>query len=119
MLYMSDHGEEVFDTPNKNFNGRDEGRPTQAMYTIPFMLWTSKQWQASHPQDFQPLLSRAYSTSYFIHTWADLAGLQFDEFDSSKSLINKDFKARERLIGDPNTRNMLTKFDALVQNETH
>lgn len=119
MLYMSDHGEEVFDTPNKNFNGRDEGRPTQAMYTIPFMLWTSKQWQASHRQDYQPLLNRPYSTSYFIHTWADLAGLQFDEFDSSKSLINKDFKARERLIGDPNTRNMLTKFDALVQNETH
>jgi heptose-I-phosphate ethanolaminephosphotransferase len=36
-----------------------------------------------------------------IHTWADLAGLSFDELDRSKSLVSDSFKARPLLIGDP------------------
>ena len=53
LLYLSDHGEAVFDSPTDTILGRSEGRPTAPMYTIPFMLWTSKQWQANNPATYQ------------------------------------------------------------------
>ena len=40
MLYFSDHGEEVYDTPPHNIQGRNEAQPTRHMYTIPFIVWT-------------------------------------------------------------------------------
>jgi heptose-I-phosphate ethanolaminephosphotransferase len=101
LLYLSDHGEAVFDSPTDTVLGRSEGKPTAPMYTIPFMLWTSPQWQASNPADYRTALSRPFSSSNLIHTWADLAGLSFSELDTSKSLVSADFKARPLIIGDP------------------
>ncbi len=101
LLYLSDHGEAVFDSPTDTILGRSEGRPTAPMYTIPFMLWTSKQWQANNPTAYQTELSRPYSSANLIHTWANLAGLRSDELDPSKSLVSATFKERPLLIGDP------------------
>jgi heptose-I-phosphate ethanolaminephosphotransferase len=39
--------------------------------------------------------------SHFIHTWADLAGLNFDDFEPQKSLINPEFEALPLLVGNP------------------
>jgi heptose-I-phosphate ethanolaminephosphotransferase len=39
-----------------------------------------------------------------IHTWADLAGLSFDEWDRSKSLVSDSFKPRPLMIGNPYER---------------
>ena len=114
LLYFSDHGEDVFDSPGHKVLGRNEGRPTLPMYTIPFILWTSEKWQANHPQDYQAKLDRPYSASHFIHTWADLAGLRFDGFDSSKSLVSKDFKAYPLLVGDPYAGNALIDLNTFM-----
>ena len=91
----------MFDSPTDTILGRSEGRPTAPMYTIPFMLWTSKQWQANNPVAYQDELSRPYSSANLIHTWADLAGLRSDELDPAKSLVSTSFKERPLLIGDP------------------
>ena len=101
LLYLSDHGEDVFDSPGHGTLGRNEGKPTAPMYTIPFMTWASPKWRESHDWNFAGDLSRPYSSSHLIHTWADMAGLSFDELDHSKSLVSDDFKARPLLIGDP------------------
>ena len=101
LLYLSDHGEAVFDSPTDTVLGRSEGKPTAPMYTIPFMLWTSPQWQAANPANYSAALSRPYSSANLIHTWADLAGLHSAELDTSKSLVSADFKVRPLLIGDP------------------
>ncbi|MES2817737.1 MAG: phosphoethanolamine transferase CptA [Pseudomonadota bacterium] len=113
LLYLSDHGEAVFDSPEGAVLGRNEARPTAPMYTIPFMLWTSAQWQASHPADYRGRLGRPYSSSNLIHTWADLAGLRFAELDSSKSLVSADFKERPLLIGDPYQPQSLIDFSLI------
>ncbi|AXA54030.1 phosphoethanolamine transferase CptA [Pseudomonas thivervalensis] len=101
LLYLSDHGEDVFDSPGHGTLGRNEGKPTAPMYTIPFMAWASPKWRENHDWNFAGDLSRPYSSSHLIHTWADLAGLSFDELDRSKSLVSDDFKARPLLIGNP------------------
>ena len=101
LLYLSDHGEDVFDSAGHNTLGRNEAKPTAPMYTIPFMAWASPKWREKHDWNFAGDLQRPYSSSHLIHTWADLAGLSFDELDRSKSLVSDSFKPRPLLIGNP------------------
>ena len=114
LLYLSDHGEEVYDTKGLDFRGRNETKPTQAMYTIPFMIWQSPLWKKQHRIDLTNTVNRPYSSSNLIHTWADLIGLHFDEFDARKSIVNNDFKEYVRLIGDPYSAKPLIDFNQLV-----
>ncbi|MEO6680795.1 MAG: phosphoethanolamine transferase CptA, partial [Pseudomonas sp.] len=111
LLYLSDHGEDVFDSPGHNTLGRNENKPTAPMYTIPFMAWASSKWRDTHDWNFAADLSRPYSSSQLIHTWADLAGLSFDELDRSKSLVSDSFKPRPLLIGNPYERQQRPLID--------
>jgi heptose-I-phosphate ethanolaminephosphotransferase len=113
LLYLSDHGEAVFDPEHPEVLGRNEAAPTAPMYTIPFMLWRSPQWRESHPLDLSANLGRPYSSSSFIHTWSDLAGIRFDGFDPSRSLVNNGFQARPLLIGDPYRPKALIDFSLI------
>jgi len=115
LVYFSDHGEEVYDTPGLNFHGRAEASPLLTMYTIPFLIWTSPKWKETRPQDFRAALDRPYSTTDFIYTWIDLAGLHFDKFDPTKSLVNKDFKDYPRYIGDPYAEKGLVDFSLVIE----
>lgn len=104
LLYLSDHGEDVFDSVGHKTLGRNEAKPTAPMYTIPFMVWASPKWREDHAWNFTRDLSRPYSSSQFIHTWTDLAGLSADELDDKKSLVSDQFVARPQLIGNPYQR---------------
>ncbi|WP_130905614.1 MULTISPECIES: phosphoethanolamine transferase CptA [unclassified Pseudomonas] len=111
LLYLSDHGEDVFDSPGHSTLGRNESKPTAPMYTIPFMAWASPKWRETHDWNFAADLGRPYSSSHLIHTWADLAGLSFDELDHSKSLVSDSFKPRPLMIGNPYERQQRALID--------
>lgn len=113
LLYLSDHGEDVYSSGNHDRLGRNEGAPTRPMYTIPFMLWTSPSWQAAHPRDLQATANRPYSSSHLIHTLSDLAGLSYDRFEPVKSLVSEQFAVAPRWIGDPYKKDGLREFDKL------
>jgi len=116
LAYFSDHGEDVFDTPPHDFIGRNEARPTVPMYAIPFFLWTSESWKAHDPRRFDGKRNRSWQVSQLIHTWSDLAGLQFDGFDATRSLMSEDFKERPILIGDPaNRQGLIDMHDLQTQ----
>lgn len=117
MLYLSDHGEEVYSSGNHDRLGRNETDPTRPMYTIPFMVWTSPSWQAAHPRDLQAVANRSYSSSHLIHTLSDLAGLSYDRFEPAKSLVNDQFVVAKRWIGDPYRKDGLHEFDKLPQDQ--
>jgi len=102
LLYLSDHGEEVFDDDILNKRGRNEGAPTSAMYTIPFMIYGNQTWQENNIIDnFKSNTNKNYSASDLIYTFTDLANLSYNDFDATRSIIHKDFKEREVFIGDP------------------
>lgn len=117
LLYFSDHGEEVYDTPPHNIQGRNELAPTRHMYTVPFMLWTSEKWQAAHPRDFSRDVNRKYSSSELIHTWSDLAGLSYDGYDATRSITSPQFTPMTRWIGNPYKKNGLKDYDSLPYGE--
>ncbi|WP_249678260.1 phosphoethanolamine transferase CptA [Pseudomonas abieticivorans] len=110
LLYLSDHGEDVYDSGDHTTLGRNEGAPTAPMYTIPFMTWASPKWRNDHAWAFAGDVNRPYSSANLIHTFADMAGLSFDELDPSKSLINAKFSEHTRWIGDPYKSNGLIDF---------
>lgn len=114
LVYFSDHGEDVFDSPGHNILGRNEGRPTVPMYAVPFFTWESESWKSSHPHDYSKFVDRPWQTSHFIHTWADLVGLRFDGFDATKSLVSKEFKERPLWVGDPASPKGLTDMRAML-----
>lgn len=115
LLYFSDHGEDVYESPSHDVLGRNEKAPTEPMYTIPFLLWISPQWQQTHAVNYQQYTNRKYSTADFIHTWSDLAGLNYNLYEPSKSLVNPAFVETTRWIGDPNAKNGLHDFDKLFR----
>ncbi|MTH46944.1 phosphoethanolamine transferase CptA [Intestinirhabdus alba] len=113
LLYFSDHGEEVYDTPPYKTQGRNEEAPTRHMYTVPFLLWTSAKWQAAHPRDFSRVADRRYSSAELIHTWSDLAGLRYDGYDPTRSIVSPQFKETVRWIGNPYKKKALIDYDTL------
>lgn len=114
LVYFADHGEDVYDTPPHDFVGRNEAAPTLAMYSVPFLLWQSPSWQAAYPRELTSQLDRPYSTSHFIHTWADLAGLSFDGFEPGKSLVSPQFTQLPLLVGDPYAKKPLLDLRTLM-----
>ena len=115
MLYFSDHGEDVYQTPPHNVLGRNEKAPTKTMYTVPFMLWQSPTWVATHPNNYQAYVDRKFSTQDLIHTWSDLAGLSYNLYVPEKSIVNPNFHESIRWIGDPYDKNGLIDFDKLTK----
>jgi len=107
LLYLSDHGEEVFDNKNVKKLGRNEDAPTLSMYSIPFIIYQNSVFKEK-VKDFKSLkkyTNREYSSSDLIYTFTDLAGLNFKEFDSSRSVINEKFLEKPVLIGNPSNKN--------------
>ena len=42
LVYFSDHGEEVYDVHDHQFQGRNEAHPTIGMYAVPFFFWVGQ-----------------------------------------------------------------------------
>ncbi|ECA5251904.1 phosphoethanolamine transferase CptA [Salmonella enterica] len=117
LIYFSDHGEEVYDTPPYNIQGRNETAPTANMYTVPYIQWVSPSWQRTYPHDYSSCVNRKYSLSHFIHTWSEMAGLYYEGWCPEKSVINRAFTENIRWIGDPYKNNGLLNFDYIFKND--
>lgn len=97
LTYFSDHGEDVFDT--MDFAGHNEYHATKPMYEIPFIIWLSEEYSTGNHKKIQTeFLRRRYNAEDFIYTLADLLAIDFDEKESSRSIIHTEFKKRTRWI---------------------
>ena len=97
VLYFSDHGEEVFF--ENNFVGHvSSDIPTKSMFEIPFLLWTSPEFDSVYNLDFKP--NRPYSLSDFIHSLSDLSQINFSKLEPQKSIFSEDFKPKKRIISN-------------------
>ncbi|MCW2256110.1 heptose-I-phosphate ethanolaminephosphotransferase [Providencia alcalifaciens] len=113
LVFFSDHGEDVFDTPPHETLGRNEGKPTRVMYNVPFLVWQSPEWLQSHHFDLNSKTDRPYTTMDFIYSWSDLAGFNYQGYLPEKSLFGNEFKPQPRYIGDPEKKSSLTLYDDL------
>ncbi len=101
LVYFSDHGDDVFDSGDHHFQGRNEGNPTYPMYAVPFIVWHSKSWFNQHLLDDASILNRQYDNADFIYTWSDLLGLRYQGYLAHESIVNPSFLDDQILVGDP------------------
>ncbi|HGN1705979.1 TPA: phosphoethanolamine transferase CptA [Providencia rettgeri] len=113
LIFFSDHGEDVYDTPPHDMLGRSEGKPSKIIYNVPFLVWQSPEWLMTHQFDLNNKTSRPFSNMDFIYAWSDLAGLNYTGFEPEKSLFNDTFKPQPRYIGDPENKSSLMLYDDL------
>ena len=115
VVYFSDHGEEVYDTPAALFTGRNEAAPTAAMYTVPFVVWTSEAFKRARDiGSWAEAQARPFSNAHFIHTFADMVGLRFRQLEPSNSLISAEFTPSSRWVGNPLNPADLQDFDTAM-----
>ncbi|WP_298555150.1 sulfatase-like hydrolase/transferase [uncultured Algibacter sp.] len=107
VLYFSDHGEEMYS--NINMAGHNEDIYSKQMFDIPFFLWQSKKYKAEENISFEK--NRKYMTDDVFHSLANLLNISAREVDTTRSIFNKNFKERTRVIKD--TINYDTYFEGL------
>ena len=111
VIYLSDHAEEVYDTEK---TGIGHGSPLLSKYVvdIPFIIWFSDIYLNLHNSLFNKpteYLERSYSTENLFHTLSDLMYLHFPEYDSTKSLVNENYKAESLFV--LNSENTVIKYE--------
>ncbi len=94
MLYFSDHGDEVYESID--FSGHAEENPTKSMLEIPFFIWTNKSFEKQFEKQYLP--DNPYVLRDFMHTFSELNGIRFKQFDSTKSIFYKQPNRLERKV---------------------
>ncbi len=96
MLFLSDHGEELY--TDLNIAGHNEDTPTKSMYEIPFILWQSEKYKEYRTIDTD--VNKPYMIDDLFHGLADLMGIQCNQVDYQRSIFSDRFKERPRIILD-------------------
>lgn len=99
MLYLSDHGEDIFDDKRDRFLHASPV-PTYSQIHVPVLLWTSDEYNEAYPDVNRIAASHSNdniaSNDVVFHTMLDLAGMTSRKFDKTRSLINKNYHDRPR-----------------------
>lgn len=107
MIYFSDHGEELYDY--REFAGHAYEKVSPTMCEIPFMLWMSESYKQHRP-DLAFDRNRPYSSADFIYSASDLAGLNYKDYDDTRSLFSRNFVPKERFVGAKKYEDIKAKF---------
>lgn len=94
-IYFSDHGEEVYESID--FSGHADENPTKSMVEIPFFLWMNDEFKSNFNKPY--IRDNPYKLDNFIHTFSELNGIKFKQFDYSKSIFQPQVKSEKRKIG--------------------
>lgn len=98
LVYVSDHGENIFDY-GTDFFGRSEELITKNMFEIPFFLWTSDSFEK--PEDFQFKPQRPFTSEYTFESLGHIFGVVHKSMNVHKSIFSSKYKAEKRtIIGD-------------------
>ena len=96
VIYFSDHGEEVF--KDYEYFGHHEAIGSNAMFEIPFIIWTSDKYKENSTINFDSQLDRKYNLEDFIYSFSELSRIKFDQFQPTKSIFNTNFQFKRRIV---------------------
>lgn len=100
MLYVSDHGENVYDDYRQKFL---HASPIPSWYEmhVPFIVWLSKGYDESFPEALDALTSHreavVQTSESVFHTMLDLAGVRASLIDTTLSVASPSYTLRQRL----------------------
>ena len=106
IIFFSDHGEEVYDY--RDYMGRSHEAVITAnvakyVYNVPFFIWMSDKYMKVHPdiaESFVNSKDKPYMIDDIPHLLLDLAGIECDLYEPSRSFINEEYSYPKRLINE-------------------
>lgn len=104
IVYLSDHGEEVYDY--RKFVGRSHEphkskEAIKCQYDIPFMVWCSDQYIQKHPQQVEALkqaIDKPMLSDVLPHLMFSLASITTPYYNVYNDVISTKYVAKERYI---------------------
>lgn len=99
VLYVPDHGEEVYD----EFDFAGHGGHERHCFEIPMLIWTSEKFRQTYPDLERRIaggVDQPFMTDDMIHLLLDLLSIETPEYDPSKSPINEAFDAARQRFCD-------------------
>ena len=99
LVYVSDHGEDIFDDPRERFLHASPV-PTYWQMHVPMIVWTSDRFNAAYPQMHAALTANTAqdvsSSRSVFHTLLDLAGVETPVLDRTQSLASDSYRLHDR-----------------------
>ena len=108
VLYLSDHGEEVYDyrprSGRDDFSyGTDIQQGIRHQYCIPYIIWCSEQYKETHPDIVNRLrqyLDRPVAIDNTCQLLFRLAGLKTPYYRSRLDVLSDDYHCPPRMLND-------------------
>lgn len=94
MLYVSDHGENVYD--DRDFLGRDEKR-----VNVPFIIYLNSRFRQLYPHVTATIAAsthKAISTGDIIYMLMTVTGTSYPYYNASRDVLSNQFKTRRRYV---------------------
>ena len=91
LVFVSDHGENLFDTP-ENVVLHGGSKFTKYDLHVPFFVWTSDKYNQQYPDKKENLISnkdKRLTSDCIFYSFLDLADITFPEQNLSKSITSK------------------------------
>lgn len=102
-LYLSDHGENVFDE-GENVGHNFTKKIPKANVEIPFVLWLSPQYRSLHPDKVNSMtsnLNKPFVADDLFHSLLDLSAVETNFLIHTKSIFSPIFnEQRKRILED-------------------
>jgi heptose-I-phosphate ethanolaminephosphotransferase len=105
-IYLSDHGENVYDADAKDYIGHGAAgeRLFNSISEIPFIIWLSETYKEIYPQKTETIrknTSLPFMTDDLLEIIMDITNIKTPYFNKERSLINPDFNPnRKRILFD-------------------
>ena len=108
MLYLSDHGEEVFDyrprSGRDDFSfGSDARQGVRYQYCIPFVVWCSEKYKQEHPdiiRRLQQSVNRPLMIDNTYNLLFHLAGLHTPYYRANRDVLSDSYHCPPRMLND-------------------
>ncbi len=107
MVYLSDHGEDIYDTGNR-FGRRlnldmNNKSILKNLYEIPFVIWCSDKYKIAHPEIIAAIknsLSKPMMTDNLCHLLMKLGGVTSDYYNDVRDPLSDKYICPPRIIED-------------------
>ena len=102
-IYLSDHGENVYDEDNKVGHDFVNVLP-KSHVEIPFIVWLSNKYRRTNPEKLKSIKNNKdapFVTDNLFHCLMDLSNIKSPYLKPEKSIFNKYFDfSRKRILED-------------------
>jgi heptose-I-phosphate ethanolaminephosphotransferase len=117
LVYLSDHGEEVYDYRNHLGRTHERKKTPQSLkyqYQIPFVVWCSDKYIEKHPDIVNSLrhaMDKPLLSSDISHMLLSLGAIKSPYYLPDKDILNEHYQCGKRMIQDR------IDYDKIMNNE--